>query len=275
MSSEQSGRLRAGVIQMTPGEDIAANLARAGELIDAAAADGARLLVLQEAFYYRGPHSPQDMDRVSEPEDGPTARWLAAKARAHGIWLHGGSIFERNEADIAHAFNCSLVFNPAGELAAKYRKIHLFELHHGKSVSEADYQCAGQPEDIVTVATPWGGLGLSICYDLRFPDLYQHMVREQGARLLTVPSAFLFKTGADHWEVLLRARAIETQCFVLAPNSFVHDHPPTYGRSMIVDPWGNVLACMPDREGYVIADLDFALQDEVRRKLPVLVHPRQ
>jgi predicted amidohydrolase len=266
------GRLRAGVIQMTPGPDKAANLDKAEELIAAAAADGAQLLVLQEAFSYRGPHTPEDMERVSEPVPGPTSHWLSEQARKHGIWLHGGSIFERNEADLAHAFNCSLVCNPQGELVGKYRKIHLFALHHGQSLSEADYQCPGTAEQVVTVATPWGGLGLSICFDLRFPDLYQQQVRQQGARMLTVPSAFLFRTGADHWEILLRARAIETQCYVLAPNCLSEGGhgPQTYGRSMIIDPWGAVLACMPDREGYVLADLDFSLQDKVRRKLPVL-----
>lgn len=260
--------LRAAVIQITPSDNKQENLAKVEKLIASAAKDGARLIAIQEAFFYRGHHD--DMASISETVPGPTSEWLANLARAHGVWIHGGSIFELNPAKPTHSFNTSLVFNPAGELVGKYRKIHLFELHHGKSVSEADYQCAGQPEDIVTVDTPWGGLGLSICFDLRFPDLYQHQVRVQKARLLSIPSAFLFKTGADHWEVLLRARAIETQCFVLAPNCISDAHPATYGRSMIIDPWGNVLARMPDGEGYVIADLDFAHQDEIRRKLPVL-----
>ena len=266
------GRLRAGVIQLTPTADKAANLAAAAQQIAAAADDGAQLLVLQEAFSYRGPHAPEDMARVSEPVPGPTSAWLAEQASSHGIWLHGGSIFELNQADPAHAFNCSLVYNPQGELVGKYRKINLFALHHGHSVSEADYQCPGPPDQIVTVPTPWGGLGLSICFDLRFPELYQHQVRRQQARILTVPSAFLFRTGADHWEILLRARAIETQCYVLAPNclSAGSSGPETYGRSMIIDPWGQVLACMSDREGYALADLDFELQDKVRKKLPVL-----
>lgn len=265
-----SQRLRAGVVQITPGPEISENLAKVEKLIAQAAAEGAQLLVLQEMFYYRGPHSPEDMLRVSENEEGPSSRFLAELARKHQLWLHGGSIFERNPADPAHAFNCSLVFNPQGERVAKYRKIHLFELYFGQGVSEADYQCPGQPEDVVTVPTPWGGLGLSICYDLRFPAMYQQQVRQQGARMLSVPSAFLFKTGSDHWEVLLRARAIETQCYVLAPNCLSEAHPACYGRSMIVDPWGNVLARMPDREGYVLAELDFELQDQIRNRLPVL-----
>lgn len=270
-------RLKAGVVQITPGPDKAANLAKLEPLIAEAAGAGAQLLVLQEAFNYRGPHSPEDMQRESEPVPGPTSEWLAAQARRHGIWLHGGSIFELNAADPAHAFNCSLVYNPAGELVGKYRKIHLFALHHGQSLSEADYQCPGPREEVVTVPTPWGGMGLSICYDLRFPNMYQQQVRRQGARLLTVPSAFLFRTGADHWEILLRARAIETQCYVLAPNCLSEggSGPQTYGRSLIVDPWGQVLACMPDREGYALAELDFGLQDAVRRRLPVLLEPNQ
>ncbi|PKL75537.1 MAG: hypothetical protein CVV27_14855 [Candidatus Melainabacteria bacterium HGW-Melainabacteria-1] len=262
--------LRAAVIQFGPGPDIDANLDIAGAWIAAAVKDGAELLVLQEAFAYRGPHQPEDMQRVTEAIPGPISQWLSDQARSHGIWLHGGSLFEANPEDPAHAFNTSLVFDPTGSCVGKYRKIHLFALHQGSSVSEADYQCPGAADDIVTVATPWGGLGLSICFDLRFPDLYQHQVRRQAARLLSVPSAFLFKTGADHWDVLLRARAIETQCFVLAPNCLSLDPPQTYGRSQIVDPWGNVLARMPDRSGYVLADLDFELQDKIRRQLPVL-----
>lgn len=267
-SNKAPDKLRVAVLQITPNTDKANNLAKVEKLITAATHDGAQLIALQEMFFYSGPHD--DMPSISESIPGPTSEWLAEQAKTHQVWIHGGSLFELNPDDPAHSFNTSLVFNPKGECVGKYRKIHLFELHHGKSVSEADYQCAGQPEDIVTVKTPWGGLGMSICFDLRFPDLYQHQVRQQKARILSVPSAFLFKTGADHWEVLLRARAIETQCFVLAANCIGDEHPATYGRSMILDPWGNVLARMPDREGYVIADLDFDQQDEIRKKLPVI-----
>lgn len=271
-TSSHPPRLRAAVIQFSPGPEPQANRDRVESLVAAAAQDGAQLILLQEAFHYRGPHAPADMQRIAEEIPGPTSRWLADCARRFGVWLHGGSLFERNPADPAHAFNCSLVYSPDGALVGKYRKIHLFALHQGSSLSEADYQCPGAPEQIVTVATPWGGLGLSICYDLRFPTMYQTQVRQQQARMLAVPSAFLFRTGADHWEILLRARAIETQCYVLAPNclSEAGSGPQTYGRSMIIDPWGQVLACMPDREGYALADLDFALQDRLRRQLPVL-----
>ncbi len=267
-SNKAPDQLRVAVIQITPTSHKRENLAKAAKLITAAAQDGAKLIALQEMFFYRGSHD--DMPGISEPIPGPTSEWLADQAQKHQVWLHGGSLFELNPDDPAHSFNTSLVFNPNGERVGKYRKIHLFELHHGQSVSESDYQCAGQPEDIVTVETPWGGLGMSICFDLRFPELYQHQVRQQKARILSVPSAFLFKTGADHWEVLLRARAIETQCFVLAANCISDEHPVTYGRSMILDPWGNVLARMPDCEGYITADLDFDQQDNIRKKLPVL-----
>ncbi len=271
-------RLRVAVVQMCPGDDIQKNLSKAGELIASAARDGAKLVLLQETFYYRGPHKPSDMKKVAEKVPGPTSTWLSEQAKQHGIWLHGGSIFEAREEDTAHAFNTSLVFSPDGELAALYRKIHLYEMNHnGKQIAESDYQHPGNPDDIVTVETPWGGMGLSICYDLRFADLYQHQVREQGACLLTVPSAFLSQTGKDHWELLLRSRAIETQCFVLAPNclSDKDSHlPECFGRSMIIDPWGNVLAQMYDSEGYILADLDFEIQHQIRSSQPVLKHSR-
>lgn len=265
--------LRVALIQITPEATIANNLQKMAAWVAQAAADGAELILLQEMFYYRGPHGPADMQRVAEAVPGPTSQFLADLARQHRIWLHGGSLFEVNPDAPHHPYNCSLVFDPQGSCIGKYRKINLFALQQvsgNQSVSELDYQTPGDPESITTVATPWGGLGLSICFDLRFPALYQHQVRQQAARMLAVPSAFLFKTGADHWEVLLRARAIETQCYVLAPNCLSHDFPACYGRSMVVDPWGNVIARMPDREGYVIADLDFDLQAEIRAKLPVL-----
>lgn len=277
--SERPKRLRVAVVQLTPGPDKQKNLAKAGEFIASAAGDGAELVLLQEIFYYRGPHKRADMKRVAEPIPGPTSRWLSAQARKHGIWLHGGSIFEARPEDSAHAYNTSLVFDARGELAGLYRKIHLYELHHAdKRIAESDYQYPGNEKDIVTVATPWGGLGLSICYDLRFADLYQHQAREQKACLLTVPSAFLTLTGKDHWDVLLRARAIETQCFVFAPNclSAEGDTAPTcFGRSMIIDPWGTILAQMPDQEGYVTADLDLSLQGRIRLSQPVLEHGRE
>ncbi|MGV3526952.1 MAG: nitrilase-related carbon-nitrogen hydrolase [Candidatus Sericytochromatia bacterium] len=263
--------LNAAVIQFDPGPDIATNLAEAGQWIAQAAAAGAQLIALQEAFAYRGPHSPDDMARISETLPGPLYQWLSEQARQHGIWLVGGSLFEAIPGDRAHAYNSCLTFDPEGKCVGHYRKIHLFALQSGQQqVSESDYQCAGASDDVVTVPTPWGGLGLSICFDLRFPSLYQHQVRQQGARILAVPSAFLFKTGADHWEVLLRARAIETHCWVLAPNGYSSSGLPTYGRSLIVDPWGNVVARMPDQAGFVQATLDFKLQDQIRARMPVL-----
>lgn len=264
-------RLRVALIQLSPGPDISENLAKAATYLQAAAERGAELVLLQETFYYRGPHSPQDMQRVAETlPDGPVCTWLSDQARKHAFWLLGGSIFETNPDDLTRAFNTSLCFNPQGERVGRYRKIHLFELYDREALSEATYQTPGDPEQIVTVPTPWGGLGLSICYDLRFPLHYQEQVRTQGARLLAVPSAFLFRTGAAHWETLLRARAIETQCFVLAPNCWSESAPATYGHSLIVDPWGQVLASAADGEGLIWAELDLAAQERIRERLPVL-----
>lgn len=277
--NQASNKLRVAVIQISPGPQIQRNLTKVSGLIVAAVKDGAKLIQLQETFYYRGPHKTGDMKKVAETIPGPTSQWLSDQAKRHGIWLHGGSIFEARPEDPAHAFNTSLVFSPDGELAGLYRKIHLYEMLQGnKRIAESDYQHPGNPEDVVTVPTPWGGMGLSICYDLRFADLYQQQVREQGACLLTVPSAFMALTGKDHWEILLRSRAIETQCFVLAANCLSDEDshlPECFGRSMIIDPWGNVLAQMHDSEGYILADLNFDLQAKIRKTQPVLDHTRE
>lgn len=259
----------ASVIQLCPGADVQANLDKAGDWIAAAAEQGAELIALQETFHYSGPHSPEDMQRVSESLPGPISNWLADQAREHGVWLVAGSIFEHNPADPARSFNTSQVFNPDGDCVARYRKIHLFHLEADKTYSECKYQTPGDNKAIVTADSPWGGIGLSICFDLRFPAHYQQQSRQQGATILTVPSAFLQRTGKDHWEVLLRARAIENQCFVLAPNAVGGD-PTNYGHSLILDPWGEVLAQLPAGEGFVSARLDFKRLRETRQKMPVL-----
>lgn len=269
MYTNKPDTILASVIQICPSADVQANLDKAAYWIAAAADQGAELIALQETFHYSGPHTPEAMQAVSESLPGPISNWLAEQAREQGVWLIAGSIFEQNPADPARCFNTCQVFNPDGDCVARYRKINLFHLEADKTYSERSYQTPGDPQAIVTASSPWGGIGLSICYDLRFPAHYQQQSRQQGATLLAVPSAFLQRTGKDHWEVLLKARAIENQCFVLAPNA-VGGEPANYGHSMIIDPWGKTLALLPAGEGFVSARLDFKQLEDVRQKMPVL-----
>jgi deaminated glutathione amidase len=247
-------------------------MAKARHLIGEAAAQGAQLVALPEAFVYRGRSDAEHLFSSTIP--GPVTDELGQIAQEHGIWLLAGSIFEKVPGQ-EKVFNTSTVFNSEGECVASYRKIHLFEIHNekGKELSEADYQAYGS--ELVCLDTPWLKLGLSICFDLRFPELYRQLAKK-GAQLLAVPSAFLLKTGRDHWEVLLRARAIETQCYVIAPNCLGASATgvEAYGRSMIIDPWGQVIAQASDRESVIVADLDLAYLEQVRRRVPTLSNCR-
>ena len=197
------------------------------------------------------------------------------RARRHGLWLLGGSFPEA--AGEGRVFNTSLLLSPEGAIVAAYRKIHLFDVdlrpQGGAEFRESAHVAPGQ--EVVVAKTPFGGLGLSVCYDLRFPELYRAQ-SERGVRFLAVPAAFAVETGRDHWEVLLRARAIENQAFVVAPAQCGRHSPEraSYGRSLIVDPWGLVLARAPDRPGVIVADCDLAAQDRLRASLPVLAHRR-
>lgn len=266
--------LRAAVIQMSPGADKAENLRHAEQWVAQAVNAGAQLISLPETFIYTGPHALADMQRVAESIPGETSQALKQWAKNHGVYVLGGSFFETNPEDPARPFNTSVAYGPTGELLAKYRKNHLFCLQAEgpghKDMAEAAYQTAGEQADRAVALTPWGGIGLSICYDLRFPLLYQQYSRTMGATMLTVPSKFLKTTGEAHWLPLLQARAIENQCYVLAANAYCESHPANYGHSMIIDPWGQVLACIETGEGIAIADLDFEHLHHVRKRLPVL-----
>ncbi len=264
-------RFLAAAVQMSSGPARAANLERARALVREAAARGARLIVLPEVFAWRGPRDAEPAER--EPIPGPTADAMAALARECGVHLCAGSILEAS-AD-GRAFNTSCVFGPDGALLARYRKVHLFDvdLPGRVSVRESDTRAPGT--DVVTVSTPLATLGLSICYDLRFPELYRALVHA-GAEVLLVPSAFTFPTGAAHWEVLCRARAIENQCWLVAANQTgTSPHGfADWGDSCIVDPWGRVVARAGDGEGVAVAELDGAYLARVRRELPCLAHRR-
>ncbi len=272
--SEHTMTLRAAVIQMSPGPHKTENLQQAEHWITQAVAAGAQLVSLPETFIYSGPHEIADMQRVAEPLSGITSKALSQWAKTHGVYVLGGSFFEINAEDLARPFNTSVVYGPTGKLLAKYRKNHLFCLQaehpHHKDMSEAAYQTAGERQDRAVAPTPWGGIGLSICYDLRFPLLYQQYSRTMGATMVAVPSKFLKTTGEAHWLPLLQARAIENQCYVIAANAYSEENPANYGHSMIVDPWGKVLAQVESGEGFAIATLNFDYLHHVRKRLPVL-----
>ncbi len=262
--------MRAAVVQLNSTNEKARNLKAAERLVRDAAADGADLVALPEKWNLLA--GGEELLAGAESLDGPALTAARDWARELGIHLLAGSIAERDTAE--KAFNTSVLIGPDGEDLAVYRKIHMFDVDvDGVAYRESEHEEAGA--EIVTA--PLGELiaGLAVCYDLRFPELFR-ILAVRGARLLTLPSAFTAATGRDHWEVLLRARAIENQAFVLAPNQFgeAPPHYDSYGHSMIVDPWGKVLVAAPDGECFVVADLDLAEQDRVRHSLPSLANRR-
>jgi deaminated glutathione amidase len=267
--------LRAAAVQLTSTHDVEGNLSRAAALVAEAAARGARLVGLPENFAFIGEEA--DKLALAESLDGAPGRILGAMAgaaRKHGVWLLLGGMPERSN-DPRRVHNACVLLRPDGTVAARYRKVHLFDVNlaDGAVFQESASVAAGA--DLVVADTPWGGLGLSVCYDLRFPELYRGLVA-RGARMLSVPAAFTLYTGKDHWHVLLRARAVENLCWVLAPaqTGRHNERRQSYGHACIVDPWGAVVADAGDREGLAVADLDFLAQDRIRRELPALDHRR-
>ena len=271
-----AGVLRVACVQMNTGADVAANVRTALELVEVAADLGARLVALPETWAFKGRR--EGMLATAEAPDGPSNRALAGLAARRGVWLLAGSAYEPAPS-AGRVYNTSGLFDPAGALRAVYRKIHLFDVTSGAvEYRESEEVDAGDGIVTADVDTADGvpvRLGLSICYDLRFPGLYSSLAL-RGAQVLCVPSAFTAYTGAAHWEVLLRARAIETGCFVIAPDQ-TGEHLPgreCFGNSMIVDPWGSVLARVDEGIGVCVADLELARLDEVRRQVPSLEHRR-
>ena len=260
----------AAAIQMTSRQDKSRNLETASRLIEDAARQGAELVVLPELFPCLG--SSDEIVAGAEPMPGPTSQMLGSDAERLGITLVAGSIAERDEST-GRIFNTCAIYHPELRQAVTYRKVHLFDVDVSESVTfrESDFMLAGNTSCVA--ATPAGRLGLAICYDLRFPELFRRLV-DDGAETVCLPAAFTMTTGRDHWEVLVRARAIENQVHMIAANQYGLHAPKmeSYGRSMIVDPWGTVLAAARDGEGIAIAQIDPRHQADVRRRLPSLTH---
>ena len=269
--------MKIAAIQMISGTDVAENIATAARLIAQAASAGAKLVALPEYFCLMGEH---DHDKLSIAEtegdvSAPLQAFLSQAAHQHGLWLIGGTIPLKCDSP-EHARNSCLVFGPQGQLAARYDKIHLFRYDNGREAYDEGrvLQAGTQP---VTVQADALNVGLSVCYDLRFPELYRAMSFASGQapmNLISVPAAFTYTTGQAHWELLLRTRAIENQCYVIASaQGGTHSNGRrTWGHSMVIDPWGVVLGQLPEGEGVVLADVDVARLAAVRSQLPALQH---
>jgi nitrilase len=261
-------------IQMASGPQVAANLNEAGRLIAKAAAAGAKLVVLPENFAIM---AIKDEDRLSVAEregTGPMQDFLAATARQHGVWIVGGTI-PLTATDPKRVRAACLVYNDRGDCVARYDKIHLFDvrLDNGEEYHESRAIEPGQ--DVVVVETPFGKLGLAVCYDLRFPELFRQLL-DRGAQLIAVPSAFTLHTGRAHWEVLVRARAIENLVTVIAAaqGGYHLNGRETYGDSMIVSPWGDVLDRLPRGSGVVVAEHEPRVAEQTRTRFPSIQHRR-
>jgi len=267
--------LRVAAVQLQSQDDVAQNLVECARLVECAASAGAKLIVLPENFAYFG--AEENKRKLAEPLSdpaGPIQRALGEMARKAGAFLVAGG-FPEASADVTRPFNTALVFGPAGVLLESYRKIHLFDvaLQDGTVLAESSGTSPGQA--LVTFDIGRFRVGLSICYDLRFPELYRGLV-SRGANVLLVPAAFTVHTGKDHWHALLRARAIESQAYVVAAAQW-GKHPrgrTSYGHSLVVDPWGSVIAEASDRVGVVSADLDLQYLEQVRAAVPCLEHRR-
>ncbi len=260
-------------IQLNSGPDIAANIARVSALVGEAAAEGAEFIALPEnAFLMDEPTAKRE--RFTQ-DAHPAVQAAAALAKEHQRWLLAGSVAIAG-AHAEKTVNRSLLFNPKGEIAASYDKIHLFDVDIGDGQTYRESEKMASGDKAVIAETPWGKTGLTVCYDLRYPQLVRTLAKA-GAGIITVPSAFTRVTGEAHWHVLLRARAIENGCFIVAPAQ-TGTHPggrKTFGHSLIVDPWGKVLADGGEKEGVVMAEIDLTQVAKVRKSLPSLAHDRE
>ncbi|KAL4289630.1 hypothetical protein GQ457_14G022970 [Hibiscus cannabinus] len=266
--------VRVAAAQMTSINDIASNFSTCSRLVKEAVSAGAKMICLPENFSYVGQKSGDSL-LIAEPLDGPIMQRYCSLARECGIWLSLGG-FQEKGPDDARLRNTHVIIDDAGNIRSTYSKIHLFDVDvpGGAVYKESSFTEPGK--DIAAVDSPIGRLGLTVCYDLRFPELYQQLRFHHDAQVILVPSAFTPVTGQAHWEVLLRARAIETQCYVIASaQAGKHSEKrESYGETLIIDPWGTVVGRLPDRlsTGITVADIDFSLIDSVRGKMPIAKH---
>lgn len=259
-------------VQITSQDHISTNLEKLTHWVREAAHAGAQVVALPETCLYIGPKDQTDYKMTLQ---SPVLQALKNLSQELGVFLHNGSVHQTivNEERV---FNCSYVFSPEGEVVAQYHKVHLCDINTpDATLKESEHFKAGDPTQLPLLQTPYGQWGLSICYDLRFPEFYRKLV-QAGAEVIFVPSAFTNETGKDHWEVLLRARAIENQAYIVAANQFGRHSKKrkSYGNSMIIDPWGKVLARASDKEGFILADIDLDYLQQVRQQLPALTHRR-
>ncbi|GAA0161799.1 hypothetical protein Leryth_008653 [Lithospermum erythrorhizon] len=266
--------IRVAAAQMTSVNDLATNFATCSRLAKEAASAGAKLLCFPENFSYVG-SLQGDSIKIAERLDGPIINKYCSLARESNIWLSLGG-FQEKGSDEAHLRNTHVLIDDSGNIKTTYSKMHLFDVDvpGGAVYKESSFTEAGN--DIVAVDSPFGRLGLTVCYDLRFPEVYQQLRFHQNAQVLLVPAAFTTVTGQAHWEILLRARAIETQCYVIAAAQAGkhNDKRESYGDTLIIDPWGTIVGRLPDRlsTGIAVADIDFSLIDSVRAKMPISMH---
>jgi deaminated glutathione amidase len=265
--------VRVALCQTNCGEDVAANEEQVLGLLEEAGAARADIAALPEVWPCQG--SAPQVRAAAEPVPGARAEWLSQIARRHSMWIHGGSVLE---LDAERVFNTSVLFDREGNLVATYRKIHLFDADPPGAQPSRESFLYSPGEQVVTAETEFGRVGFSICYDVRFPELYR-MLAARGADIVFVPSAFRFETGKDHWDALLRARAIEDQCFVIAAAQWGTWGPPgrerrNFGNSLVADPWGRVVARAPDGIGVTMAEIDLGEVRRVREILPALRHRR-
>jgi len=257
------------VVQMDSTENREDNLERIKHMMMAAKLEGASLVALPEVMNRM---SAQEGVDTSEPLDGPTVDFLRKSAKELKIWIHGGSIRENNPHGLP--FNTSVVIDPHGDVAAVYRKIHLYDVDIPGKVSVLESQRNSAGNEIVDLISPLGHLGFTICYDLRFSELFR-ILALRGAQVIFVPANFATGTGKDHWEPLLRARAIENNCYIIASAQIGEkQHFKAFGNSMVIDPWGRILAHSEKEEGYILAQIDLDLVDSIREELPNLKNRR-
>jgi predicted amidohydrolase len=272
-----SWQLRVGAVQMCSGDDLDENLTAVATGVKAAAADGAKVVVLPENFSFLGKH---EGDKLAVAEDiahgarGRILQTLRELAEQHGTWIIGGGTPEIVPGDSRRTYNTAVVVGPTGELVARYRKVHLFDVDipGGAVLRESDATAAG--DEPVVVEIEGAKVGLSICYDLRFPELYRQLVKDRGAEVILVPAAFTAHTGAAHWHLLLRARAVENQAWVVAAaqGGRHNEKRESYGHTLMVDPWGTVVAERPEGTGVIVHTLDGEAVATRRRQMPCLQH---